>query len=517
MKKHILLLLLGITITLNAQQLKVPTIIQEETEWCWVAVSKCVLDYYGHSKQQCEIAEYTRDVSTWHNYGTTPCCNDASQGCNYENYDCEHIGSIQDILVHFGGIDNNCTGFLPIVDIRNNISQRRPLIVRHDNFGEHFIVVYGIDNNDIIYYMDPIDGYGIGAAHYENFKNGILGVWLGTNVLLVSAPFPPHCDNCLLDPGEEEIDCGGEDCPPCEVAPDYKYITTATSDLPSKVHAIQKITAGNAAVKVLSGQDVSFATLGTIELLPGFEVEAGANFNAQIKNSMYEITRYCGKSCFVSYDIPCYYVRYQDHFYLDDVVKIDKIYYQIWRKVYGTDGIYKRIHTETVYVHRDGRVYLWNLITGEESAYLKPGWHQHYIDAIFYGCDGRVMPYIRYWFVVETLKGKSSDTDPEPEESESSVLFSPSDIEDTAPPYEHPTPYFSIIPNPNPGTFQLETNFPLSDIGNLKITNVLGITVYESQNVSSNTIQLQNFAAGLHFVVIILKDGTVLTQKMVMQ
>ena len=55
------------------------------------------------------------------------------------------------------------------------------------------------------------------------------------------------------------------------------------------------------------------------------------------------------------------------------------------------------------------------------------------------------------------------------------------------------------------------------DIGNLKITNVLGITVYESQNVSSNTIQLQNFAAGLHFVVIILKDGTVLTQKMVVQ
>jgi len=78
-------------------------------------------------------------------------------------------------------------------------------------------------------------------------------------------------------------------------------------------------------------------------------------------------------------------------------------------------------------------------------------------------------------------------------------------------------PKLKLYPNPNPSAFQLETNFPLSDIGNLKITNVLGITVYESQNVSSNTIQLQSSAAGLHFVVIILKDGTVLTQKMVVQ
>ena len=75
----------------------------------------------------------------------------------------------------------------------------------------------------------------------------------------------------------------------------------------------------------------------------------------------------------------------------------------------------------------------------------------------------------------------------------------------------------NLYPNPNSGTFQLETNFPLSEITNLKITNPLGITVYKTQNVTEHTIQLQNSASGMFFVVINLKDGTVLTQKMMVQ
>jgi len=76
---------------------------------------------------------------------------------------------------------------------------------------------------------------------------------------------------------------------------------------------------------------------------------------------------------------------------------------------------------------------------------------------------------------------------------------------------------FTLFPNPNPGTFQLETNFPLSDIVNLKITNSLGATVYETQTLFLNTIQLPTSVSGLHFVVAMLKTGTVLTQKMMVQ
>jgi len=76
---------------------------------------------------------------------------------------------------------------------------------------------------------------------------------------------------------------------------------------------------------------------------------------------------------------------------------------------------------------------------------------------------------------------------------------------------------FKLYPNPNPGTFQIKSNFSLSDIGNLKILNLLGATVYETQNLSSNTIQLPTTVSGTFFVAIILKDGAVLTQKMVVR
>jgi len=77
--------------------------------------------------------------------------------------------------------------------------------------------------------------------------------------------------------------------------------------------------------------------------------------------------------------------------------------------------------------------------------------------------------------------------------------------------------HFHLLPNPNPGTFQIETNFPLTDIVNLKVINLLGVTVYEAQNHASNTIQLKNSGNGLFFVVVTLNDGTVSTQKIMVQ
>jgi len=73
---------------------------------------------------------------------------------------------------------------------------------------------------------------------------------------------------------------------------------------------------------------------------------------------------------------------------------------------------------------------------------------------------------------------------------------------------------FNLLPNPNSGTFQIETNFPVSHISNLKVINTLGITVYETQHLVSNEIQLQNSCTGLYFVLVTLNDGKMLTQKM---
>ena len=187
--KTIIILFFGIiTISANAQILNVPEITQEQTEWCWAAVSKCVLDYYNFPYLQCEIAEYTRNVSTWHNFGSTPCCNSALQGCNYWNYNWGVNGSIQDILVHFGSISNYGVGSpLSISDIQNNINQHRPFIIRWGwiSGGGHFIVGHGIQGNNV-YYMDPWFGEGFKVSTYANLINNGQHIWTHTNVITVS-------------------------------------------------------------------------------------------------------------------------------------------------------------------------------------------------------------------------------------------------------------------------------------------------------------------------------------------
>jgi len=117
---------------------------------------------------------------------------------------------------------------------------------------------------------------------------------------------------------------------------------------------------------------------------------------------------------------------------------------------------------------------------------------------------------------VDKCYSKSSPDDPDdPEENPETQLSPP--INSITLPNEPPAPTLSIIPNPNGGTFQLETNFPLSAIESLKITNMLGVQVYESQNITSPTIQLTGLASGQYFVVVLLKDGTLLTQKLMLQ
>ena len=65
----IMLILVIFTGSVGAKVLIVPAVSQEQTEWCWAAVSNAVFTYYGKYHPQCEIADFTRMVCTWHNFG----------------------------------------------------------------------------------------------------------------------------------------------------------------------------------------------------------------------------------------------------------------------------------------------------------------------------------------------------------------------------------------------------------------------------------------------------------------
>ena len=47
-----------VSTNVKAQIVLVPQIIQQQNQWCWAGVSKCVLDYYGFVQQQCAIVEF---------------------------------------------------------------------------------------------------------------------------------------------------------------------------------------------------------------------------------------------------------------------------------------------------------------------------------------------------------------------------------------------------------------------------------------------------------------------------
>lgn len=171
----------------NSQNiLNVPVNIQEYDQWCWAGCSKSILDYYGFSQSQCEIAEYARTAITWTSYGSSDCCVNATLGCNYWNYNYGFAGSIQDILVNFGGITNTGASIaLSLTNSEAQIDMQRPFVARWGWYagGGHFVVVHGYDLNQNLYYMDPWFGEGAKVANYNSFVDDGVHQWTHTNIL----------------------------------------------------------------------------------------------------------------------------------------------------------------------------------------------------------------------------------------------------------------------------------------------------------------------------------------------
>jgi uncharacterized protein (DUF2141 family) len=185
MKKIFLLLAVQACICLAApaQVLNISLTIQEQTNWCWAACSEVVLDYYNFPKSQCEIAEWTRTVAS-PDFGNTNCCVDPSQGCNQDNWNFGHTGSIQEILIHFGNLQNDGGGPSTIEDITSDIQKNRLFVIRlkwNNTTGAHFVVGHGI-NGDNVYYMDPDSQDGFYIVKYSTMLDGSNpGTWTHTN------------------------------------------------------------------------------------------------------------------------------------------------------------------------------------------------------------------------------------------------------------------------------------------------------------------------------------------------
>lgn len=163
-----------------------PEIIQEQDQWCWAGVSAAVFEFYKKSVKQCEIAEYTREVATWRDFGPDNCCTNPNNGCNYWNYNWGTLGSIKDILESMqSSIKINNLGLsrkLELEEIQDDLSKNKPFVIRWgwDTNGGHFLVGYGIDGR-YLKYMDPWYGEGHNIGTYNWVSKGGGHTWTHTN------------------------------------------------------------------------------------------------------------------------------------------------------------------------------------------------------------------------------------------------------------------------------------------------------------------------------------------------
>ncbi|MCL2436317.1 MAG: C39 family peptidase [Lentimicrobiaceae bacterium] len=538
----ILLLFLGLTGTLHAQNiaLAVPLVTQAQSNWCSAAAAESVLAYRGISKTQCAIMQYVLDLD---GYNGNNCCATPSL-CNEGvvlGFDNEP-NSIKGVLKKFGLLEceivQTCSWYSTIEE---KLTQNRPLIAHWDllewPFGAHVVVIYGIKNWDIVLYMDPSNDPKYGGKRelsWHDFncylkKEGDGGFpnphwWRGSIIPCLSTRDYPcddgggggggggddPCSNCI--PGEETINCGGT-CTSCGYVGGYtnEKNITSTAQLSSEIMAFKRITAG-VATTVASGKEVNFITkeTGSIVLGPGFTAEEGSNFSTQMKDlSQYE--RLCGAICY-DYILPDALTKPSDELYIYNL-----LYALEFRcDIYNSSGehIYSKIHSNII---SDGDFYIWDCLHGVYDGYNVPTGRKYFKMkyAISY-CNGAAnFSGKEHNFYVDYVYDKSLTE--APEAPETPPQFSPPHPNNIPLHSATAPPQFTILPNPNPGTFQLETNFPLTNIAHLKIITPLGATLYETQTLSSHTIQLPTSATGLHFVVIMLKTGAVLTQKMMIQ
>jgi hypothetical protein len=182
----------GFGCSLRAQVLNVGEFIQEQDQWCWSGSSACVLDYFCATTAQCTIAEFTREVATWHNFGSTDCCVNPGLGCNYWNYNWGCSGSIQDILMHFAGINNpGIATYLLKPEIVTRIQGNMPFIFRWGwtTGGGHFLVGHGLINSNM-YYMNPWPGEGLTISDYDWVVSNPDHDWTHTNDISTPSPRP---------------------------------------------------------------------------------------------------------------------------------------------------------------------------------------------------------------------------------------------------------------------------------------------------------------------------------------
>ncbi len=138
--------------------------LQRLDNWCWAAVTESISLFYIPTSNwtQCSLAniEFDRD----------DCCPDNSV--------CDRQWYLQNSLSRSENLADFLTGNLAFQNIAQQISNGHPVACRigWQNGGGHFIVIYGINQNDPNQWLEIADPmYGNSNYPYDQFRNSYRG------------------------------------------------------------------------------------------------------------------------------------------------------------------------------------------------------------------------------------------------------------------------------------------------------------------------------------------------------
>jgi hypothetical protein len=137
---------------------------QQQTEWCWAAVSVSVNLYYhpASGQTQCAVANIAMGQSTCCQDGSTPQCNQP--------------WFLDQALSIVGDLKAWSPGKVPFTTVKSEINDCRPLCLRigWNGGGGHFVAVYGFSNtNNRLNVGDP--WYGNSVVKYALFPGNYQG------------------------------------------------------------------------------------------------------------------------------------------------------------------------------------------------------------------------------------------------------------------------------------------------------------------------------------------------------
>jgi hypothetical protein len=121
---------------------------QQQSNWCWAAVSASVSQFYEQNSAwtQCAVANTQ--------LGRSDCCGTGASG------PCNVYGYLDKGLQEVGHLDHWQGGTTPFATLSNEIMAARPLGIRvaWSGGGAHFIAAVGADNSDLVLVADPGSG-----------------------------------------------------------------------------------------------------------------------------------------------------------------------------------------------------------------------------------------------------------------------------------------------------------------------------------------------------------------------